>query len=311
MSTIKSSAENLTLNADGANNDIKFQSNGSEVASIDQAGVLAAGGASIDGAVTINESGADVDFRVESDNDANALFVQGSDGNVGIGISTPTNPLTVEGDGARIAFSNTATYPCLGGISGFRGGTTHGNIYIETAGGSNFNTPVERIAIEGTTGEVKISTGDLFFGTAGKGIVLGATTNVDANTLDDYEEGTWTPSVLTGSGVSIGTVYANSYIKIGKVCTLSASFQVNSSNSPSAYDIRFGGFPFSFAAFDNGGYPISLMYSHNVTPTLFMSRGGYVYYQGTTVGGNNAEPFGSALLNGSNYLSLAFSYHTT
>ena len=38
MSTIKSSAENLTLNADGANNDIKFQSNGSEVASIDQAG---------------------------------------------------------------------------------------------------------------------------------------------------------------------------------------------------------------------------------------------------------------------------------
>ena len=45
-----------------------------------------------DAAVTINESGADVDFRVESDNDANALFVQGSDGNVGIGISTPTNP---------------------------------------------------------------------------------------------------------------------------------------------------------------------------------------------------------------------------
>ena len=40
MSTIKSSAENLTLNADGANNDIKFQSNGSEVASIDQAGVV-------------------------------------------------------------------------------------------------------------------------------------------------------------------------------------------------------------------------------------------------------------------------------
>lgn len=42
MSTIKSSAENLTLNADGANNDIKFQSNGSEVASIDQAGLLTA-----------------------------------------------------------------------------------------------------------------------------------------------------------------------------------------------------------------------------------------------------------------------------
>ena len=88
MSTIKSSDENLTLNADGANNDIKFQSNGSEVASIDQAGVLAAGGASIDGAVTINESGADVDFRVESDTNANSIFVQGSNGAVGLGVSS-------------------------------------------------------------------------------------------------------------------------------------------------------------------------------------------------------------------------------
>jgi hypothetical protein len=42
MSIIKSSNEHLTLNADGANNDIKFQSNGSEVASIDQAGTITA-----------------------------------------------------------------------------------------------------------------------------------------------------------------------------------------------------------------------------------------------------------------------------
>ena len=42
MSTIKSSADNLTLNADGANNDIIFQSNGSNVATLDQAGLLTA-----------------------------------------------------------------------------------------------------------------------------------------------------------------------------------------------------------------------------------------------------------------------------
>ena len=42
MSTIKSSAENLTLNADGANNDIIFQSNGSNVATLDQAGLFTA-----------------------------------------------------------------------------------------------------------------------------------------------------------------------------------------------------------------------------------------------------------------------------
>ena len=34
--------------------------------------------------VVVNESHADVDFRVESDNNTHALFVQGSDGNVGI-----------------------------------------------------------------------------------------------------------------------------------------------------------------------------------------------------------------------------------
>jgi len=36
----------------------------------------------LDDAVTINESGADKDFRVEGSGAANALFVQGSDGNV-------------------------------------------------------------------------------------------------------------------------------------------------------------------------------------------------------------------------------------
>ena len=42
MSTIKSSAENLTLNADGSGNDIILQSNGSNVATLDQAGLLTA-----------------------------------------------------------------------------------------------------------------------------------------------------------------------------------------------------------------------------------------------------------------------------
>ena len=195
-----------------------------------------------EGAVTINESGADLDFRVESDNDANALFVQGSDGNVGIGISTPTNPLTVEGDGARIAFSNTATYPCLGGISAFRSGTSHGNMYIETAGGSNFNTPAERIAIEGTTGEVKISTGDLIFGTAGKGIVLGSTTNVNANTLADYEEGSFTPTFTNSGTLSHRTA---KYTKIGQTVIFNAEFRCTSFDNSGSTSIRIGGLPFT------------------------------------------------------------------
>ena len=42
MSTLKSSAEDLTLNADGSGNDMIFQSNGSNVATLDQAGTLTA-----------------------------------------------------------------------------------------------------------------------------------------------------------------------------------------------------------------------------------------------------------------------------
>ncbi len=40
MSTIKSSSEHLTLNADGASKDIKFQANGVEKASISSAGAF-------------------------------------------------------------------------------------------------------------------------------------------------------------------------------------------------------------------------------------------------------------------------------
>jgi len=48
VSTLKSSAEHLTLNADGSGNDIKFQSNATEVAAIDQAGNLTLSG-TVDG----------------------------------------------------------------------------------------------------------------------------------------------------------------------------------------------------------------------------------------------------------------------
>jgi hypothetical protein len=43
----------------------------------------------------LNEAGADLDFRVESDTVTHALFVQGSDGLVGIGTSSPSSKLHV------------------------------------------------------------------------------------------------------------------------------------------------------------------------------------------------------------------------
>jgi hypothetical protein len=58
------------------------------------------GTTSLDGAVTINDSGADVDFRVEASGVTNALFIEGSTGDIGIGTSPVTGKaLTIAGSG--------------------------------------------------------------------------------------------------------------------------------------------------------------------------------------------------------------------
>ena len=49
------------------------------------------------GAVTINESGSDLDFRVEGDTDTNLVFVDASTDRVGIGTSSPGYKLQVNG----------------------------------------------------------------------------------------------------------------------------------------------------------------------------------------------------------------------
>jgi hypothetical protein len=53
----------------------------------------------MNGAAVFNESGADVDFRIESDTNANAFFLQGSDGKIGIGTASPLQSLHVNSNG--------------------------------------------------------------------------------------------------------------------------------------------------------------------------------------------------------------------
>jgi len=50
----------------------------------------------LDGGVVINESSADADFRVESNGNANMLFVDGGNDRVGIGTGTPDSILDIE-----------------------------------------------------------------------------------------------------------------------------------------------------------------------------------------------------------------------
>lgn len=51
------------------------------------------------GKIIMNDNSKDCDFIVESDNSANALFVQGSDGKVGIGTASPVGELDVASTG--------------------------------------------------------------------------------------------------------------------------------------------------------------------------------------------------------------------
>lgn len=55
------------------------------------------GALSVDHALTVNDSGADRDTRVEGDTDANLLFIDASTDRVGIGTVTPTAKLDVNG----------------------------------------------------------------------------------------------------------------------------------------------------------------------------------------------------------------------
>lgn len=55
----------------------------------------------------INEDGADSDTRIESDTNVNMLFVDASTDRIGIGTSTPTEVLDIDGDAIRIRTAQT------------------------------------------------------------------------------------------------------------------------------------------------------------------------------------------------------------
>jgi hypothetical protein len=74
------------------------------------------------GHAVFNEAGVDADFRVESDTNTHALFVEGSSGYVGIGTSSVSEPLHIKSTRAIIRLEPTAvggtTYNIRNGISG-------------------------------------------------------------------------------------------------------------------------------------------------------------------------------------------------
>ena len=103
--------------------------------------------------------------------------------------------------------------------------------------------------------DLKINSGDLVFSTANKGVVLGVTSNTDGNTIDDYEEGTFTPAPSSGS-ISNKT---GKYLKIGNLVHVSMELS-NFSGASSSSVMQVGGIPFT----NNSDESVGSVYQDNV-----------------------------------------------
>ena len=140
-------------------------------------------------------------------------------GRVGIGTSSPAYTLDVNGKGRfKIDGLSAFGFDILNN-SGVRGAGFY------NTGGNNVqlyfynSASVEKIVLDGGTGTAEFAS---TVTTAGVRFPATQVASADANTLDDYEEGTWTP-VIGGSGGQSGQTYAGQngyYVKIGRQVTV-------------------------------------------------------------------------------------------
>ena len=121
-------------------------------------------------------------------------------------------------------------------------------IFYTTPDGSETNT--ERLRID-STGDVKVTDGNLVIGTSGHGIDFSATADAGGGSsnrselLDDYEEGQWAPSYTDGS--SYVDFAAHWYVKVGAMVTVFGNIRTVSSGTTGTAGFYLTGLPFTSA----------------------------------------------------------------
>ena len=91
-------------------------------------------------ATVFNDTGRDLDFRIESDTNTHAFFLQGSDGNVGIGTSSPGSTTHIA-EGEATAYNGAATDGQLSAGS---------TLFVQQTSGSN--TAVSQLVFQPRSG---------------------------------------------------------------------------------------------------------------------------------------------------------------
>jgi len=177
--------------------------------------------ANLDGAVTVNESSADVDFRIESNGNANMLFVNGGNDQVGVGadpsalfhvthggggfdeVARLTSVANSSGDGAFLGFHGNSTSKFYGFIGGYDIGTNEGGIKIGVGNGETaIADSMTKMTIDndGNVGIKTTTPGS--FNAAGNDLVVGAGTSGDNNGITIYTNANATGHLLFADGTS-------------------------------------------------------------------------------------------------------------
>ena len=175
------------------------------------------------------------------------------------------------------------------------------SIASQTGTGSKFVVDTSPTLVT-PTATTTIGVGAATPSASGAGITFPATqsASTDVNTLDDYEEGTWTPSVSSTGGSGVITTYTSSgtYTKIGRLVTATA--RITTANiGAAAGAINVAAIPFtaastnSFTVAGNENAIVGYVISGNAASTTAFN---FTKYDGT-----------SPLANGSAF-TLALTY---
>ena len=207
-----------------------------------------------------------------------------SSGNVSIGTTSSLAKLGVlrdSGSGTVIVVGNSNTGD-FGGIAITDGGSYPVEMFATSlvfkAGSSVYGSATERAKFPSAGGfqtKTTIGVGDATPANSGAGITFPADATVsassNANTLDDYEEGTWTPELTFATPGSVSVGYSGRegfYTKIGNLVQFSCILKVNSfSKGTASGTLKVNGLPFTAQNPGNNETPINWSVYETPLPT--------------------------------------------